>query len=82
MVDVHHMTSIDEGGLLNLLNLHRRAEPMGMRVLVVGWQPQPQQLMADVAGIPGPGTATAYFDLVVRQEPGHRGAAVELRAPP
>lgn len=53
-----------------------------MRVLVVGWQPQPQQLMADVAGIPGPGTATAYFDLVVRQEPGHRGAAVELRAPP
>ncbi|MEW2136623.1 hypothetical protein AB0892_08485 [Streptomyces sp. NPDC005409] len=29
-----------------------------MRVLVVGWQPQPQQLMADVAGIRGPGSAT------------------------
>ncbi|MFJ8210444.1 STAS domain-containing protein [Streptomyces sp. NPDC096033] len=57
MVDVHHMTSMDEGGLLHLLDLHRRAEVMGLRVLVVGWQPQPQQLMADVAGIPGPGTA-------------------------
>ncbi|MFD7626555.1 hypothetical protein ACFV7Q_11035 [Streptomyces sp. NPDC059851] len=53
------MTSMDEGGLLHLLDLHRRAELMGLCVLVVGWQPQPQQLMAGVAGIPWPGTATA-----------------------
>ncbi|MFD8144675.1 STAS domain-containing protein [Streptomyces sp. NPDC059708] len=58
MVDVHHMTSMDTGGLLHLLDLHRHAELLGLRVLVVGWQPQPQRLMADVAGIPGPGTAT------------------------
>lgn len=29
-----------------------------MRVLVTGWQHQPQQCMAEVAGIPGPGSAT------------------------
>ncbi|WP_185899799.1 hypothetical protein [Streptomyces sp. WAC07061] len=52
------MTSMDAGGLLHLLDLHRHAELMGLRVLVVGWQPQPQQPMADVAGITGPGTAT------------------------
>ncbi|MFJ8165492.1 STAS domain-containing protein [Streptomyces sp. NPDC096136] len=58
MVDVHFMTSMDADGLLHLLDLHRRAELLGLRVLVVGWQPRPQYFMADVAGIPGPGTAT------------------------
>ncbi|MFB6582939.1 hypothetical protein ACFCYC_36975 [Streptomyces sp. NPDC056402] len=37
---------------------HRRAELLRLRVLVSVWQPQPQQLMAEMAGIPGPGTAT------------------------
>ncbi|RST08693.1 STAS domain-containing protein [Streptomyces sp. WAC07149] len=58
MIDVHAMRSMDVDGLLHLLELHRRAEHRGVRVLVVGWQPQPQQLMAQVAGIHGPGTAT------------------------
>ncbi|MGW7450050.1 hypothetical protein [Streptomyces sp. NPDC054787] len=44
--------------LLHLLELHRRAECLGLRVRVIGWQPRPQQLMADVAGIRGPGSAT------------------------
>ncbi|GLX19466.1 STAS domain-containing protein [Streptomyces lavendulae] len=57
MLDVHAVTSMDTDGLLHLLELHRHAELAGLRVLVVGWQPQPQQLMAQTAGIPGPGTA-------------------------
>ncbi|WP_260614627.1 STAS domain-containing protein [Streptomyces sp. WAC07061] len=57
MVDVHAMQSMDVDGLLHLLELHRRAELRGVRVLVVGWQPQPQQLMAEAAGIRGPHTA-------------------------
>ncbi|MGW6410463.1 STAS domain-containing protein [Streptomyces vinaceus] len=58
MVDLHGVAFMDGEGLLRLLELHRRAESRGLRVLVVGWQPQPQQLMAEVAGIPGPGSAT------------------------
>ncbi|MER5758780.1 STAS domain-containing protein [Streptomyces sp. NPDC002082] len=58
MVDLHGMVFMDSAGLLHLLALHRRAELRGLRVLVVGWQPQPQQLMAEVVGIPGPGSAT------------------------
>ncbi|MBT2446207.1 anti-sigma factor antagonist [Streptomyces sp. ISL-43] len=58
MVDLHGTISMDAAGLLHLLALHRRAESLGLRVLVVGWQPQPQQLMADVAGIRGRGSAT------------------------
>ncbi|MCY0929011.1 STAS domain-containing protein [Streptomyces sp. H27-H1] len=57
-VDVHGMVSMDSGGLLHLLALHRRAANLGLRVLVVGWQAQPQQLMADIAGIRGRGAAT------------------------
>ncbi|WP_327134813.1 STAS domain-containing protein [Streptomyces sp. NBC_01343] len=58
MVDLHGLLAMDADGLLHLLELHRRAERLGLRVLVVGWQPQPQQMMAQVAGIPGPGSAT------------------------
>ncbi|WP_254211734.1 STAS domain-containing protein [Streptomyces sp. ADI95-16] len=58
MVDLHGVVSMDSDGLLHLLDLHRRAECLGLRVVVVGWQPQPQQLMAEVAGIRGPGSAT------------------------
>ncbi|AKL70698.1 hypothetical protein HET69_17725 [Streptomyces sp. CJ_13] len=57
MVDLHGMVSMDADGLLHLLDLHRRAEGLGLRVLAIGWQPQPQRLMAEVAGIPGPGSA-------------------------
>ncbi|MFD9415178.1 STAS domain-containing protein [Streptomyces goshikiensis] len=57
-VDLHGALSMDADGLLHLLALHRRAESLGLRVLVVGWQPQPQQFMADVAGIRGRGSAT------------------------
>ncbi|MCX4804651.1 hypothetical protein OG594_24040 [Streptomyces sp. NBC_01214] len=49
---------MDTGGLFHLLDLHRHAELLRLRVLVTGWQPQPQRLMAEMAGIPGPGTAT------------------------
>lgn len=58
MVDLHGVVSMDSDGLLHLLDLHRRAEHLGLRVVVIGCQPQPQQLMAEVAGIPGPGSAT------------------------
>lgn len=58
MVDLHGAVTMDTAGLLHLLALHRRAENLRLRVLVIGWQPQPQQLMADVAGIRGPGSAT------------------------
>ncbi|MFF3726912.1 STAS domain-containing protein [Streptomyces erythrochromogenes] len=58
LVDLHGVTAMDTDGLFHLLHLHRRAELLGLRVLVTGWQPQPQQLMAEMAGIPGPGTAT------------------------
>ncbi|MGR4878081.1 STAS domain-containing protein [Streptomyces sp. LARHCF249] len=58
MLDLHGVASMDSAGLLHLLDLHRRAECLGLRVLAVGWQPQPQQLMAKVAGIPGPGSST------------------------
>lgn len=58
MIDMHAVPAMDSGGLLHLLDLHRRAECLGLRTLIVGWQPQPQQLMAAVAGIPSPGSAT------------------------
>ncbi|MER7468855.1 STAS domain-containing protein [Streptomyces sp. NPDC097981] len=58
VMDLHGVVSMDSDGLLHLLDLHRRAECLGLRVQVVGWQPQPQQLMAQVAGIRGPGSAT------------------------
>ncbi|MFJ6799101.1 STAS domain-containing protein [Streptomyces sp. NPDC091268] len=58
LVDLHGVPVMDACGLLHLLELHRRAECLGLRVVVTGWQPQPQQCMADVAGIPGAGTAT------------------------
>lgn len=62
LVDLHAVAAMDVDGLLHLLNLHRRAERMRLRVLVTGWQPQPQQCMATVAGIPGPraGTGERY----------------------
>ncbi|MFE9633356.1 STAS domain-containing protein [Streptomyces sp. NPDC006463] len=44
MVALHRAEFMDVDGLLHLLALHRRAESLGLRVLVVGWQPQPQQL--------------------------------------
>ncbi|GLX21637.1 hypothetical protein Slala02_48740 [Streptomyces lavendulae subsp. lavendulae] len=59
MVDLHGVPLMSAGGLLHLLDLHRRAEDRGLRVLVVGWQPQPRELMARVAGLPGPASATA-----------------------
>ncbi|MCJ0872642.1 STAS domain-containing protein [Streptomyces sp. AP-93] len=58
LVDLHRVAVMDTDGLLCLLGVHRRAESLGLRVLVTGWQPQPQQCMADVAGIPGPGSPT------------------------
>ncbi|MBT2481976.1 STAS domain-containing protein [Streptomyces sp. ISL-94] len=57
MVDLHGVVSMDSCGLLHLLDLHRRAECLGLHVLVVGWQPQPQQLMAQLLGIPGSGSS-------------------------
>ncbi|MFD9381103.1 STAS domain-containing protein [Streptomyces sp. NPDC059999] len=58
LMDLHGITVMDADGLLHLLDVHRRAECLGLRVLVTGWQPQPQQCMAEVAGIPGRGSAT------------------------
>ncbi|WP_186832029.1 STAS domain-containing protein [Streptomyces sp. ISID311] len=62
MVDLHGTPCMDADGLLHLLALHRHAESLGLRVLVVGWQTQPQQLMADVVRIRGrhPATGERY----------------------
>ncbi|WP_327286385.1 MULTISPECIES: STAS domain-containing protein [unclassified Streptomyces] len=65
VVDLHRAESMDANGLLHLLALHRQAENLGLRVQVVGWQPQPQQLMADVAGIRGRHSATGERYTVV-----------------
>ncbi|MFD7094069.1 STAS domain-containing protein [Streptomyces xanthophaeus] len=59
LVDLHAVAFMDVHGLLHLLALHHRAERMRLRVLVTGWQPQPQQCMATLVGIPGPRTATS-----------------------
>ncbi|MEU9032581.1 STAS domain-containing protein [Streptomyces sp. NPDC048383] len=58
LIDLHGVPVMDADGLLHLLDAHRRAESLGLRVLVTGWQPQPQQCMAEAAGIPGRGSAT------------------------
>ncbi|MCY0931860.1 STAS domain-containing protein [Streptomyces sp. H27-H1] len=58
LVDLHGVTAMDTDGLFHLLDLHRRAERRRLRVLVTSWQPQPQQFMAEVAGISGAGAAT------------------------
>ncbi|MER7509509.1 STAS domain-containing protein [Streptomyces lavendulae] len=58
LVDLHAVEAMNVDGLHHLLRLHRRAEDMHLRVLVTGWQPQPQRCMATVAGIPGPRAAT------------------------
>lgn len=59
MIDMHRVPAMDTGGLLHVLDLHRRAECLGLRTLIVGWQAQPQQLMAAVAGTPALGAAPA-----------------------
>lgn len=58
MIDLHNVTSMDVTGLLALLDSHRQGECLGLRVLVVGWQSQPQEVMAQVAGKPGPSSST------------------------
>ncbi|MFJ6794879.1 STAS domain-containing protein [Streptomyces sp. NPDC091268] len=52
LLDVHRVSFMDSAGLLLFLDLHRRLEQGGLRVLVVGWQTQPQRLMCWVAGLP------------------------------
>ncbi|MFJ3841851.1 STAS domain-containing protein [Streptomyces sp. NPDC090054] len=58
MLDLHGVILMNREGLLHLLDLHHRAECQGLRVRVVGWQAQPQQVMAELAGIPGRHAAT------------------------
>ncbi|MFB6477418.1 STAS domain-containing protein [Streptomyces virginiae] len=58
MIDLHGVAAMNTAGLLHLLDLHRRGQCLGLRVLVVGWQPQPRQLLAELAGIPGPDSYT------------------------
>lgn len=60
MVDLHNVTFMNPAGLFHLLDLHRRAEIVGLRVLVIGWQPQPRRLMATVAGVIGADPTAAH----------------------
>ncbi|MGW6413366.1 STAS domain-containing protein [Streptomyces vinaceus] len=60
MVDLHNVTFMSPAGLFHLVDLHRRAEVVGLRVLVIGWQPQPRQLMATVAGVFGADSTDAH----------------------
>ncbi|MFF3020161.1 hypothetical protein [Streptomyces sp. NPDC057939] len=58
MLDLRRVTSMNREGLLRLLDLHHRAECRGLRVRAMGWRAQPQQVMADLARIPGRHAAT------------------------
>ncbi|MER6516555.1 STAS domain-containing protein [Streptomyces sp. NPDC001553] len=69
MVDLHGLLSMDADGLLHLLELHRRAERLGLRVLVVGWQPP-------AAADDGPGCRDSWSGI------GRRGAIRPGRLPP
>lgn len=60
MIDMHQVPTMDTDGLLHVLDLHRRADCLGLRTLIIGWQPQPQQLMATIAGTPGAGAGERY----------------------
>ncbi|WP_234349307.1 MULTISPECIES: hypothetical protein [unclassified Streptomyces] len=51
LVDRHGAAIMDADGPLRLPDVHQRAERLGLRVLVTGRQPQPQQRMAEVTGI-------------------------------
>ncbi|WP_328672622.1 STAS domain-containing protein [Streptomyces sp. NBC_00328] len=57
MIDVHGVGFMDSAGLLHFLDLHRQAEDRGLRVLVIGWQRQPQQVMARAAGMRAAGAS-------------------------
>ncbi|MER5277022.1 STAS domain-containing protein [Streptomyces sp. NPDC002809] len=52
LLDVHDVQFMDSAGLLLLLELHRRAQLRVLRVIVVGWQAQPQRVMEAIAGLP------------------------------
>ncbi|MGW0364538.1 STAS domain-containing protein [Streptomyces sp. NPDC002990] len=65
LIDVHEVPFMDSSGLLLFLELHRRAEHRGFRVLVVGWQPQPRRLMGSIAGLPGAGPYSAKHSALV-----------------
>ncbi|MEV6583608.1 STAS domain-containing protein [Streptomyces sp. NPDC051582] len=60
LVDLRGVRFMDAEGLLALLEVHRRSEALGLRVLVTGWQRQPQRCLAEVAGIPGSPAAERY----------------------
>nr|WP_258049572.1 STAS domain-containing protein [Streptomyces finlayi] len=53
--DMQGVPFMDSAGLLLFLDLHLRAECRKLRVLVVGWQAQPQQVMEALAELPGGG---------------------------
>ncbi|MEW2135582.1 STAS domain-containing protein [Streptomyces sp. NPDC005409] len=82
LIDVHGVPFMDSAGLLLLLDLHRRLELGGLRVLVVGWQPQPQRLMSRVAGLPADGdgpyavrhSTLVGFRRMIRQRTEHQRA--------
>ncbi|GAA3019734.1 STAS domain-containing protein [Streptomyces fulvorobeus] len=50
--DMRGVPFMDSAGLLLFLDLHRRAECRGLKVVVVGWQDQPRQVMEVVAELP------------------------------
>ncbi|MGW7450138.1 STAS domain-containing protein [Streptomyces sp. NPDC054787] len=85
LIDVHGVPFMDSAGLLLLLDLHRRLELGGLRVLVVGWQPQPQRLMSRVAGLPadddGPyavrHSALVGFRRMIQQRAAHQRIAAD-----
>ncbi|MFG2623103.1 STAS domain-containing protein [Streptomyces sp. NPDC048507] len=60
LVDLRGVGFMDAEGLLALLEVHRRSEILGVRMLVTGWQTQPQRCLADIAGIPGSPAADRY----------------------
>lgn len=65
LIDVHQVEFMDSTGLLLFLDLHRRLERRGLRVLVVGWQLQPKRLMGSIAGLPGDGPYGAPHDALL-----------------
>ncbi|MGW7100105.1 STAS domain-containing protein [Streptomyces sp. NPDC054838] len=52
LLDMHGVDFADSAGLLLVLDFHRGAQALGLRVLPVGWQRQPQRVMAALANLP------------------------------
>ncbi|MFG2395111.1 STAS domain-containing protein [Streptomyces lavendulae] len=87
LIDLHGIVFMDPAGLSLLLDAYRRAEWLGLKVLVVGWQAQPRRLLAHIAGMldPRPATggslAASVFHRLLGEPTGRDGRARTVNGP-